>query len=76
MSDDEQKVKDGEWMRANVEGPNARLVGLLEKMAELNRLAVEKKLAELKVHVNSEAARMNSPEAWALSDAVNKLEVE
>lgn len=72
----EEPKKEPQWEQGNLQGPNEKLFNIALGLAKLHRMNIEKKLSDMKAHVNAECAKLNHPLADQFADEINKLKVE
>jgi hypothetical protein len=68
--------KDPQWQKGNTSGYNPQLLNIATSLARLQRLAIEKKVADMKMHINVECTKMNHPAATLFAEEINKIKVE
>jgi hypothetical protein len=71
---DESQEKN--WQQGNASGHNKKLLDITMSLAKLHTMTIQKKLAEMKAHVNVECSKLNHPAAREFADEINKLKIE
>jgi len=75
MSNDTKK-EDPKWAHGYSQGHNKALLDSALGMVKLHRIAIEKRLADMKSHVNIECSKLNHPAAREFAEEINKIKIE